>query len=70
MTSMVLVTVTAVSGLVVQEVDGDRFVDAILSTPQVALTLLRQTAGRLRLHTAAFRLASFGTVATVGDQHI
>ena len=41
-------TVTAVSGLVVQEVDGERFVDAILSTPQLALTLLRQTAGRLR----------------------
>eukprot|EP01041_Mallomonas_annulata_P017302 gene17302-35705_t len=41
-------TVTAVTELVVREVDGGAFLDALADTPQVTLGLLRQLASRLR----------------------
>jgi CRP/FNR family transcriptional regulator, cyclic AMP receptor protein len=41
-------TVTAVTGLTVEEVDGAQFVNALLETPGLTMALLRQTAVRLR----------------------
>lgn len=41
-------TVTATTDLVVHEVGGDGFVEALAASPQLAIALLRQMAGRLR----------------------
>ena len=41
-------TVTASSDMVVQEVDGSRFLEVLAASPGVTLALLRETAGRLR----------------------
>jgi cytochrome P450 len=41
-------TVTATSDMVLQEVDGSRFVENLLENPSVMLALLRETTGRLR----------------------
>jgi cytochrome P450 len=41
-------TVTATTAMELQEVDGERFVEALLASPRLALTLLRELATRLR----------------------
>ena len=42
-------TVTASSDMVVQEVDGTRFLELLAETPDVTLALLRELAVRLRI---------------------
>lgn len=41
-------TVTAATGMVLHEVNGDAFVGALLESPRLSLALLRQVAARLR----------------------
>jgi cytochrome P450 len=41
-------TVTAATDLVLEEVRGDEFVDALLASPRLSLAILREVAGRLR----------------------
>ena len=41
-------TVRAVSDMVVLEVEGDAFVDALATSPQLSLAIMRELAGRLR----------------------
>lgn len=41
-------TVTATTDMVLQEVDGERFVEALLASPRLSMALLREAATRLR----------------------
>lgn len=41
-------TVTASTDMVLREVRGDEFLDALLASPRLSLSMLRQVAGRLR----------------------
>jgi cytochrome P450 len=42
-------TVTAVTQLIVEEMDGEPFIEALLASPSLAVALLRQLAARLRM---------------------
>jgi len=49
-------TVAAASDMVLEEVRGDDFLDALLASPRLSLAILRQVAGRLRTANALPRV--------------